>query len=245
MTARSICQEYGVGLYYSGEGHAISAPWNYKLGSHRACLFADGFSQQAVQSIGAGASNPPTANSAAHIVQGIDKAGLGVMTGDLGNSQWGNATGISRMGSLHTYAKSRIYNSNTVVLAGVSMGAANVLNWAKANPTYPAAIALFCPALDMQDIWDNDRANLKAWITAAYGGRPPDASNPADNAASFSSIPICIWYSSTDTVILPAIVEAFAAAVGSNVELRDLGTGGHDVSPVDGLEAGKWLKRYI
>ncbi len=106
------------------------------------------------------------------------------------------------------------------------MGAAAALNWTKANPTLVQALALVIPAVDLQDIHANNRNGYAASIATAWGGgAPADANNPADNAASFTSFPILIAYSTSDPICTQASVEAFGTAVGA--EMVNLGAVGH------------------
>lgn len=146
-------------------------------------------------------------------------------------AQWGNATALSRMDDARTYANAALLpRTDKVVLVGQSKGGTAVLNWAKANPTLVAAIALFVPAVDIQDIYTNNRGGNQSSISTAYGGAPPDASNPADNTSSFTSFPIKIWYSTNDTTCTPETITAFASATGA--ELSSMGDVDHADWPV-------------
>lgn len=142
---------------------------------------------------------------------------------------WGNSTAQGYIGNLRTYGQSNWgFSSGKVDLLGRSAGAAAALNWAKANPTLVNAIALLIPAVDLQDIDTNNRGSYSASIEAAWGGAVPDASNPADNTASFTGFPIAIWRSTDDPVCVQSVVDPFASAVGATV--HSLGAIGHSTS---------------
>lgn len=138
---------------------------------------------------------------------------------------WGNDSSVNRIQQLYTYAQSNHGFSGTKVhLVGVSMGATCVLNWALVHPTKVASLSLILPCVDIQDIEDNARAT--EWgipqPSTAYGDvRPPDDHNPADNAASYASMPVRIWYSTNDEISMPATITAFAA--GSGADLISMG----------------------
>lgn len=138
---------------------------------------------------------------------------------------WGNSTIRTNMSTLKTNAQVSLFASGKVHLMGISAGATCALNWAKANPTLVQSILLIVPAVDIQDIYDNWPGGLQDSISSAYGGRPSDANNPADNTASFTSFPIQIYYSTTDTVCTPATITAFASGTGA--ELVSMGAMGH------------------
>ena len=145
---------------------------------------------------------------------------------------WGNATHQTRITDARTalIASPGAINGKVYLSAG-SMGAAAALNWAKANPTLVQAISLAIPAIDLQDIHANNRGSYAAQIAAAWGGgAPADANNPADNAASFTSIPIKIWYSTDDPVCTAATVTAFASAAGATAV--SLGAQGHSAAGI-------------
>lgn len=214
---------YGVGQYRASEGHSFIGNRLYKPdGTKRAVLNCVEHGQTALHQITTGWDH--------HILARLADAGYPVLSGDLGGNAWGNATGQTALGQLRTYAGSPFgAKIDKVFIVATSMGAALACNWAKANPTLVQAIALFIPAVDMQDIHANNRGGLASSIATAWGGAaPPDASNPADYAADLSSIPIKVWGSSSDTTCTPAVVAAFVAASGA--EFSDLGAVGH--SPV-------------
>ena len=212
----------GIGEYVASESHHLGLPNLWKSnGTARGCMYAPGL----------GGTIPAINGS-----DGTYMADRGVAIGtfDFGmNDEWGNATSDSRMDSAWAFCKSRFgFKTDKVLLFGISHGGVTVLNWAKANPTLVAAIALGMPAVSPQDIYDFDRGTLQSEIAAAYGGgRPPDSRDPTKNAASFVGIPIAIWYSTDDPICTAATVTAFGTAVGA--EMNSLGAVGHSLTGLD------------
>lgn len=159
------------------------------------------------------------------LMDAIVKSGRPLASFPHGNL-FGNSTAVGYVANIRTYGQSNWgFASGKVDLMGGSAGAAAALNFAKANPTLVNAIALIIPGVDLQDIDTNNRGGFSAAIQTAYGGAVPDASNPADNTASFTGFPIKIWYSTDDPVVLPEIVTTFASAVGADIQ--SLGAIGH------------------
>jgi pimeloyl-ACP methyl ester carboxylesterase len=157
------------------------------------------------------------------------------------DSNWGNSTHQGRIASIRTYGQANWgFSSGTVDILALSMGAAGALNWAKANPTHVNRIVLLDPAVDLQDIHANNRGGFAAAISTAWGGgAPSDANNPADNAASYASIPMKVWYSEDDAICTAATVTAFAAAAGA--ETQSLGAVGHNLTGLSPSEVVAFL----
>lgn len=157
---------------------------------------------------------------------------------------WGNSTIRTNMSTLRTNLQSGTFASGKVHLLGFSAGGTACLNWAKANPTLVQSICLVIPAVDIQDIYDNNRSGFQASISAAYGGRPADADNPADNAASFVDFPIRIYYSTNDTICIASTITTFATATGA--ELISMGAVGHFWSYTywGGENAGEFFEEH-
>jgi len=167
-----------------------------------------------------------------------------VIATDMGGiSTWGNSTAMTAMNDTTAFFSNKLGADDQVILLGISMGAATVLNWARTNPSKVAAIALHIPVVDLQDIIDNNRSGLGPLVTAAYGGNPPSASNPAVNTADFTGFPIRIWYSSNDPICIPSIVTSFASAVGAT--MTNLGAVNHTIAGIDVNDMVSWLAQHI
>ena len=107
-----------------------------------------------------------------------------------------------------------------------------------------AAIALITPVVDVDDIHDNNRNGYAAEIEARYGGLAAfDAALPTHNPVAFAGqlagIPIKVWISSNDPVVIPATVDAFAA--GSGAAVASLGAVGHTAGALDGADVASFL----
>lgn len=180
-----------------------------------------------------------------------------VLSADFGGlSPWAKDTAITVAGEGFTFfttsaARHAQVKADGVLLCGFSMGAANALNWAKANLSKVRAIALCIPVTDMADAYDNDRGpGLAAQIASAYTNEAgwlaaEPAKNPINFADDFAGIPVGIWYATDDAAVPVATVTAFQAAVGASCEVHSLGTAGHTASAVPSSEVADFLARYV
>lgn len=175
-----------------------------------------------------------------------------LISADLGGNVWGNDTAIARVGLSKTYLQGTAAyqpqaKAGGVFLVGGSMGAAAALNWARQNLSSVKAIALLIPAVDVDDIHDNNRNGYAAEIETAYTNLAGwDAAvsthNPVTYAAELTGIPIKVWYSSSDPICVPATASAFATASGAT--LRSLGAVGHTSATVDASEITDFFQAY-
>lgn len=165
-------------------------------------------------------------------VEALADAGYPIGSIDMG-TRWGNTAIQTDIDTLISNC-SDIFGGLRVHLIGASAGGLTILNWARANPTKVRSLTLLIPVLDVQDVWDSDRAGFKAEITTTYGGRPGDAYNPSLHFSDYSKFPIHLFYSTTDTVTPLSITEAFIEGVGDNVVAENMGAQGHNwlLSPV-------------
>lgn len=125
--------------------------------------------------------------------------------------------------------------ADKVILWGQSMGFLKAIAYARANPTKVACIVGTVPAVDPQDIHDNNRGGFAAAIETAYGGAGGYAAampshNPFANQSEIAAlgIPMRLYYSTDDTITLSSKITAFAAGVGA--QAVSLGAKAH--SPV-------------
>lgn len=146
--------------------------------------------------------------------------------------QWGNDTVQSGIGSSWGYLRTeKGAKADKALLYGASMGGLCALNWARANPTLVAAVALLIPVVDLADMHDSNRGGYAASIEAAYTNlagytAAVAAHNPAVHASDFASIPIKAWYSGNDPVALPGPVTSFVSGAGS-ASAVNMGNLGH------------------
>jgi pimeloyl-ACP methyl ester carboxylesterase len=177
-----------------------------------------------------------------------------VLSPDLsGQSPWGNDASQTKVGD----AKARLQAaavgaaSGKVGLLGISAGALTALNWARANPTLVAAIALICPVVDLAYEHDQNVGGFAAEIETAYGGAAGYASavathDPMQNTASHASgPPIRMWRTTDDTVAVTARQDAFASAVGSKLVTTSLGTGGHTGANIDATQVVSFFQANL
>lgn len=212
---------YGVGIYAASEGHCAMTPRTYRPdGSTRGIIFGHGVTGNSVTWL-----RDVFFPNVKPIVDLYPCLGA-----DLGGgTTFGNDTAIARVTDAKTYLQGTVgAASGQVILYGVSMGGAVVLNWARANVASVAGILLIKPAVDIEDIRANNRGSLQASIETAYtnnaGWQAVRAThNPVQYGASLAGIPISVWYGEADTTVVPATIAAFAAAVGSSCTLNSLG----------------------
>lgn len=183
-----------------------------------------------------------TAASGAHVPPVLATAGWPLYSAEFGGTNlWGNPTTVTRIGQAWTKVKALMDTAvDQFIGIGVSKGATALLNYAKDNPADVAGLALFIPAVDIQDMHTNDRAGSAASIAAAYGGgAPPDSSNPADNTGALDAIPQEIWRSTNDTACVQSVVDSYATAVSATV--HSLGAAGHSAASVSAAEVAAFL----
>lgn len=87
------------------------------------------------------------------------------------------------------------------------------------------------PVINLTDVRNN--SSYQAAIDAAYGGAYTEAAYGATHnpltiaqAGGLGGVKVQLWYGDTDTLCKPEFALQFAAALGSNCEVRRMG-GGH------------------
>jgi hypothetical protein len=177
--------------------------------------------------------------------------GFPTIVGELAGAQtFGNPASVSAVDDARAYLVSRFGCDPTrFLLAGASAGTLTALSWLLANPSGGClAVAVTVPALDLQDLHDN--RGYGAQIETAYGGLAAyQAALPTHSPVVFASslpagIPIRLWTSSNDPVVIPASADSFVANA-PNVSRVDLGPVGHDVAAVSGADMAAWLKTQV
>lgn len=162
--------------------------------------------------------------------------------------QWGNDAILTKMTNAYAWGRANLGWRTRIHLFCASGGGAAVLNWARANPTLVASVVAIIPAIDLQDIDDNNLTDVIGLPNATYGphvayggSRPPDANNPADNAASYTSIPMLIFYGATDPICRPTPAQTFINASGCySVRLP----GGHSSTGVVADDVVQFFRGY-
>ncbi len=156
---------------------------------------------------------------------------------------WGDDEMQTRVDDLLAYAEANYRFAPPYHLIAVSMGNCCAFNWAINNLDKVRSISGMLPACDMQAMVDDGTldpypppAIYPPDNAVAYGVRPPDDHNPASYAADLSGVPIKLWYSNNDQVVVPATVTAFAADSGA--ETVNIGNQSGGALPGHGLNIG-------
>lgn len=187
------------------------------------------------------------------VLRKLGDGGLAVVSSDYGGgTTWGDDAAQTKLSDAYSFATTTLgAKSGKVLLGGWSMGVLAVLNWARANPSKVAAIACVLPAVDLVDLHDNNRAGFKAEIESTYGlGSVPSvagnatiaAHDPAQNTGAYIGVPIKLWYSSDDSVVIPSVVTTFASNTGA--QTQSLGAVGHTLTSVDENQVLAFLGQY-
>lgn len=169
----------------------------------------------------------------------LARAGFLVIAAYWSGPQWGNASFRAEVEFARTYATSLGASSDKFIALGVSMGAFESLSLAQHAPSEVAAAIGLIPAVDLDDFRDNDLANARSYINAAYGlpagstsataPLPSDANViKAENATQIIS-PIRLYGSSTDPYAKWSAVNTLVNRLTNSPDVAAL-----DVSPGGG-----------
>lgn len=178
-------------------------------------------------------------------VQALVNAGYPVICADLSaaaysGSNWGNADHIDAIGDAWAYLTGT-YGAKTdkVLLFGMSMGVTGALAYARAFPSTVQAVAGGLPALDVDDIYQNDKGGFRAAIGTAYGTVWPlslgdlSANSPvAFSAAALSGQTVRLWAASDDPVASTTAACNTWGGKGATLTVTDMGAVGHDAGAV-------------
>jgi pimeloyl-ACP methyl ester carboxylesterase len=198
-----------------------------------------------------------TGQSGAYIpvLQALTQAGYPVVVPACGGIKtWGNDTAQTRVGEAIDYVRTNFGAASApVILAGLSMGALLGLNWWRNNPTLAVAMMMFYPAVNLVAHHDatGGSTDFSTDINAAYtdlaGYNAAKATHdPAQNAGSYTGLPIKMWHSTTDTALGTSNQAAFAAAVGGSAFVsQSLGASGHpDMTAVSPPQVEAFVNQY-
>lgn len=231
----------GKGNYLAGEGFFCSVPR----------LWQPGRSRLIVSVRGAGGDHSASAND----VRRTPDRGIPCIEADYGKTsggRWGTDDSNAKITAAWQYMIDQFgVVSDKLVFAVGSGGLIDALNWVKANPGKCAAIGSAVGAISLTDIHDNNRDGRQVEIETVYGGLAAynavkTAKNPPDNASAFRDVAMRLVYSADDPICLASITEAFAASVGSNVLLENVGNHGHSLGPsYDSTVHVRWLDQHV
>lgn len=170
-----------------------------------------------------------------------------------GPFNWGNDNAIARITDAYNYLTGALgCKAGKVGLFGGSMGAIQLLNWARQNLAKVACIGLSIPVLDANDIYVNNKYQ-PATIPAAYGLVSPAAipagtlltHNPVNYAAGdLNGVPIRLWPSDDDPVASnTTAAQAFAASgVGDTISVVSVGAQGHNTTGLSADVVFEWMR---
>lgn len=223
---------HGVGTFTAGEKWRALTPTRQPATARRAVLYCHQ---------NGGLASSLTAG-APYYEFVPDRLGAHLVAGDFGGSStWGNDASITALDSmvdgLLAQGKGLGCATDKVCLYGGSMGTLTALNYLVAHPTKVAAVVCVLPAVALDAVHDasperftNAAAVLEAAYTnlAGFNAALPTHDPSARTAAvAATGVPIGLWYSSNDALVLPAEVESFAAGVGATATLHSMGPVGH------------------
>lgn len=210
-----------VGRYTPSETSALFLPHQI-VPTRRAVIYAHGANATGAQALDGTTQSGVTQNIAALV-----NAGLVVLSGDWGGAQThGNDTMLAAMEGGWAYLQaSGLCATDKVILCATSMGMFSASRFAAAHPTSVAGINAWMPAIDIENLRITNALGLRDLINTAWGltagstsqsvsppaSTVPTRGRPLDNLATVEAIPTHLWYSSADTVALPAGVTAYAA----------------------------------
>lgn len=164
---------------------------------------------------------------------------IAVPTGDA----WGNDTAMTRITAAKAYLQATLgAKTGAVALIGVSMGAANALNWAKRNLASVACAVGMIPVSDISDIHTNNRGGLTTNINSAYGTWSEATYGAARNPVTFAAaddlagLDYLAFGATSDAVCLPATVEAVVTSIGGTATYVAV-PGGHSNAAIANISS--------
>lgn len=159
-----------------------------------------------------------------------------------GNATWGNDLAISRADASYNYLQTLqgVAPGRARILAQ-SMGAVTAIAWAIANAGKVDRMVLIIPAINLTDIRTNSSTYRPA-IDAAYGGTYTEAAfgaahNPLTitQNGGLAGVKVQLWYGATDSLCKPEFAKQFAALLGADCEVHEMG-GGHSEETVANVD---------
>lgn len=158
-----------------------------------------------------------------------------------GTASWSNDAALAEVTATLTELGARTgCRTDRVLLLGDSMGSTLALNWARANASKVAAIALLLPIPSLSYVHGNPGGNsLSGQIDTAYGGSSgytaaAPTHDPALFASSYKDMNIKFWAADDDVVGSRTQVDSFIAAIRAtggtgSTSVESLGNVGHTI----------------
>jgi pimeloyl-ACP methyl ester carboxylesterase len=174
---------------------------------------------------------------------------------DAGGAQtWGNNTELTAMEAAWAWLQaSGLCASDKVILAGASMGSLSAHRFAAEHAASVAAMMLWMPALDIEDIRNRNALSSRDLINTAWGlaagstlatggAQVPTAGRPLDRVAAYDGVKTRIEYSSGDTVCTAAACDTYAGLrTGANLTRHVSGSGDHGEPALSGMDIAACL----
>ena len=234
----SMTLETGVGVVTASERYAVMRPKN-RTAVKRGILYVHG--RESGTTSGAVAWQAYVERTTLFLR--LAAAGFVVLSCDAGgNATWGNNTAISRLTDAKTYLLTLGVSPTKIATLATSMGNLNALAWIAANLSLITCHVGIIPVCDLTDMRTNNRGGFQSEIDTAYGGTYSEASlgathNPQTIAAAggYGSLPIQLWYGSTDTTAPGAQSTALKSAVGASCSATSM-VGGHSEAIVANVD---------
>jgi len=230
----------GMSEVHVGERHVLWAPVrNRSAQGKRALVCCPQFGVSANVYLGID-NNSQFVPAYMEVPRRFASLGYPVVAADMGPNYtgWGNDTSRARVLEAWQFVQARLgAASDKMLLWGISMGATTALSYASQNESLVAALAAEIPAVDLRDIYNNNRNGHAADIATGYGSAAnflAQASTHSPAEVEYSEINGHLWYGVTDPICIAARTEALAARV-PGIEVSQLPGAhvGNQVNPDD------------
>ena len=167
----------------------------------------------------------------------IVNAGIPCIAGSFGGDIMGNDQQLGYVETAWSVLQEKAgVNGQKVMLYGESMGGGVAARFAEAYPDMVAAFIGAIPAVDLVDVYTNNRGGLGATIGTAWGTVYPnplpsraDLASDANTALIANKFPVRLYYSSGDTIVVPSAVQNFATKVGGTATQFSSGPHGDSI----------------
>lgn len=163
----------------------------------------------------------------------IAKEGIPCIAAEMSGQAFGNAAAMTDITNAITYMGAQLGTPTTKAhLIGISMGAYTGLRYAITNPTKVASFTGIIPLCDLDYIYQNNVAGLRAQIGTAWGvtypaALPAGAIISSTAAALAGNIPSRLYYSTVDALIPTAQVTTMGTTIDAEAVVAVDNTHGH------------------
>lgn len=170
-----------------------------------------------------------------------------VQASDLALQSWGNDASVTQSGNSVARLVTDWKVRTPVAFVGVSMGTLTAANYAVRFPANLSCLALVIGLTDLGAYYDSTPAS-QAEINTAYGGSFDSTERAEHSPIAFANslpanLPVSLWTSSNDPLVLPAWHAAFKAARPQTQQF-DLGAHAHAWGEGDDVDIADWVRQY-